>query len=63
MKLEWPRTARAEKAVRYTVTGLVAAVPGIWAIVTDNAKLGLVAAGIVLVAILLGPVIERTWIK
>ncbi|MDH3724906.1 MAG: hypothetical protein OER93_04070 [Thermoleophilia bacterium] len=63
MRWQWPRTARAERAVRYTVAGLLAAVPGIWAILTDDARLGLVAAAIVLVAILLGPVIERTWIK
>jgi hypothetical protein len=63
MRWEWPRTARAERAVRYTVAGLLAAVPGIWAVVTDNARLGLVAAAIVLIAILLGPVIERNWIK
>jgi hypothetical protein len=63
MRWEWPRTARAEKVVRYTVTGLIAAVPAIWAVVTDNPKLGLVALAIVLVSILLGPVIERTWIR
>ena len=62
MRLSWPKTARAEKAVRYTVAGLVAAVPGITAIVTENAALGFVAAGIVVAAILAGPVIERTWL-
>ena len=46
MRWQWPRTARAERAVRYTVAGLLAAVPGIWAILTDDARLGLVAAAI-----------------
>ena len=55
MRWGWPRTSRAEKAVRYTVAGLLAAGPGIWAIETGNARLGLVAAAIVLAAILLGP--------
>jgi hypothetical protein len=59
VRFEWPTSARASKAVRYTVAGLLAAVPGIWAIVTDNARLGLVAVAIVVVAILIGPLTER----
>lgn len=59
MKSLWPRSGRAEKAARYVVAGLLAAIPGIWAIVTDNPPLGLVAVGIVVAAILIGPLIEK----
>ena len=59
MRLQWPTTPRASKTVRYILTGIIAAVPGIWAIVTDNSVLGLIALGIVLVSILIGPTIDN----
>ena len=59
MRLQWPTTPRASKTVRYILTGLIAAVPGIWAIITDNSTLGLVTVGIVLVSILVGPRIDN----
>lgn len=52
-------SARAEKATRLTVAGFLSGVPGITGIVTDTEWLGYVCVGVLLVAILLGPVIER----
>jgi hypothetical protein len=50
---------RAEKATRLAVAGAISAVPGLWGVVTGTVWLGYLAVGILLVAILLGPVIER----
>ena len=52
-------SARTEKAVRLTSASLVAAVFGIIAVVTDDETLGFVGLGIVLAAILLGPIVTR----
>ena len=52
-------SARTEKAVRLTSASLVAAVFGIIAVVTDDEALGFVGLGIVLAAILLGPIVTR----
>lgn len=50
---------RAEKATRLSVAGIISAIPGFAAIVTDTPWLGYTSTGIVLAAILAGPVIER----
>jgi len=50
---------RAEKATRLSVAGALSAIPGLWAIITDTEWLGYVCVGVLLVAILAGPVIER----
>jgi hypothetical protein len=50
---------RAEKATRLSVAGAIAAVPGLWGVVTETEWLGYVALGILLVAILAGPLVER----
>lgn len=52
-------TPRAEKSIRLAVAGAIAAVPGLIGVATDTAWLGYLAAGILLLAILLGPVSER----
>lgn len=52
-------SARAEKAVRFTTAGLVAAPFGLTGYFTENETLGYIAFGIVVAAILAGPVIER----
>jgi hypothetical protein len=52
-------SARTEKAIRLTSASLVAAVFGIIAVVTDDETLGFVGLGIVLAAILLGPIVTR----
>lgn len=54
-----PRSARSAKAIRLVAASLIAAVPGIIAIVTDTPALGFVAIAIVLAAILAGPVLDR----
>ncbi len=50
---------RAEKATRLSVAGALCAIPGFIGIVTDTEWLGYVCVGILLAAILAGPVIER----
>ncbi len=50
-----PRGLKGAKAWRYLITGLLAIGPGFTAVFTDNVALGLIAAGIVLVSILIGP--------
>jgi len=52
-------SARAEKAVRLAGAGALAAPVGLTGVWTGNEVLGYVAAGIVLAAILAGPVVER----
>lgn len=52
-------SARAEKAIRLTSAGVIAAPFGLTGYFTDTPALGYVALGVVLVAILLGPVIEH----
>jgi hypothetical protein len=52
-------TPRAEKSIRLTLAGVLAAIPGLWGIATGTVWLGYLAAGIILAAILLGPVSER----
>ncbi len=52
-------SARAEKAVRFTTAGLVSAPFGFTGYFTGNETLGYIAFGIVVAAILAGPVIER----
>lgn len=54
-----PMSARAEKAIRLTATGIIVAPIGLTAYFTKNDTLGYVTFGIVLFAILLGPVIEK----
>lgn len=54
-----PMSARAEKVVRYTATGVVAAPIGFTGYFTGNETLGYIAFGVVLAAVLAGPVIER----
>lgn len=54
-----PRTPRALKAVRFTITGLLAAIPGVTAILIDSPRLGLVAVAVVLISVLGGPFIDR----
>lgn len=57
---ERPRiTARAEKASRLAVAGAIAAPFGLAGVYTDNEALGYAAVGIVLFAILFGPLIAR----
>lgn len=50
---------RAEKSIRLLTASLIATVFGIIAVITDNEVLGFVATGIILAAILAGPVITR----
>lgn len=52
-------SARAEKVVRYVITGVVATPIGFTGLFTGNTTLGYIAFGVVLGAILAGPVIER----
>jgi len=52
-------SARAEKATRLTGAGILAAPFGLTGVFTENEVLGYIAAGIVLAAILAGPVVER----
>jgi hypothetical protein len=52
-------SARAEKAIRLATAGAIAAPFGLIGVYTDTEALGYVAGGILLGAILLGPVIER----
>lgn len=54
-----PRSARAEKATRLAVAGALSAPFGLTGLFTETDWLGYVAVGIVLSAILAGPVIER----
>jgi hypothetical protein len=54
-----PRSARSAKAIRLVAASLIAAVPGIIAILTDTPALGFLAIAIVLAAILAGPVLDR----
>lgn len=53
-----PRGPKGAKAWRYVIAGLLALGPGFTAVFTDNVALGLLAAGIVLVSILIGPWID-----
>lgn len=53
-----PRGPKGAKAWRYVIAGLLALGPGFTAVFTDNVALGLVAAGIVLVSILIGPWVD-----
>lgn len=50
---------RSEKAIRLATAGAIAAPFGLTGVYTDTVALGYAAAGILLVAILLGPVIGR----
>lgn len=59
MRIPWPSTPRASKAMRYAVAGVLAAIPAMWAIITDNSALGFVAVAIVLGSILIGPFVEK----
>jgi hypothetical protein len=52
-------TPRAEKSIRLAVAGAIAAVPGLIGVATGTVWLGYLAAGIILAAILVGPVSER----
>lgn len=52
-------TPRAEKSIRLSVAGALAAIPGLWGVATGTVWLGYLAAIILIVAILLGPVSER----
>ena len=52
-------TPRAEKSIRLSVAGALAAIPGLWGVATDTVWLGYLAAGIIVAAILVGPVSER----
>lgn len=54
-----PMSARAEKATRLTVAGILSAPFGLTGLFTDTEWLGYVAVGIVLAAIMIGPAIER----
>ena len=54
-----PMSARAEKSIRLSVTGILSAPTGLIGIATRTEWLGYVTVGIILVGILLGPVIER----
>ena len=53
-----PRSEKGAKAWRYVTAGLLAVGPGFAAIFTDDVVLGLIAAGIVLASILIGPVVD-----
>lgn len=53
-----PRGPKGARAWRYLITGLLAIGPGFTAVFTDNVTLGLIAAGIVLASILIGPVVD-----
>jgi hypothetical protein len=57
----WVRrlSPRAEKTLRLAATCLLAAIVGTLAVVLDNEPLGYVAAAIILVGILAGPVVAR----
>lgn len=50
---------RAEKAARLAGAGVLAAPLGLTGVYTGNDTLGYIAAGIVLAAILAGPIIAR----
>jgi len=50
---------RAEKATRLATASVVSAVPGLAGIITGTPWLGYTSTGIVLAAILAGPVVER----
>jgi hypothetical protein len=50
-------SARAEKAVRLVTASLIAFVFGLLAVITDNQAFAWVAVGIILLAILAGPVV------
>jgi multisubunit Na+/H+ antiporter MnhG subunit len=50
-------TARAEKAVRLVTASLISFVFGLLAVILDNQAFAWVAVGIILVAILAGPVL------
>jgi hypothetical protein len=52
-------TPRTEKSIRLALAGLLAAIPGLIGIATGTVWLGYLAAAIVVLAILLGPVSER----
>jgi hypothetical protein len=52
-------SARGEKSLRLVTASLIATVVGIAAVITDSETLGFVAIGIVLAAILAGPIIAR----
>ena len=52
-------TPRAEKSIRLTLAGVLAAIPGLWGVATGTVWLGYLAAAIILAAILLGPASER----
>jgi len=52
-------TARAEKSIRLTLAGALAAIPGLWGVATGTVWLGYLAAAIIVAAILVGPASER----
>lgn len=56
-------TPRAEKSIRLSVAGALAAIPGLWGIATDTVWLGYLAAAIILAAILIGPASERRFTR
>lgn len=53
-----PRGPKGARAWRYVIAGLLALGPGFTAVFTDNVALGLIAAGIVLTSILIGPIVD-----
>ena len=53
-----PRGPKGAKAWRYLIAGLLAIGPGFTAVFTENVTLGLIATGIVLVSILIGPWVD-----
>jgi hypothetical protein len=50
-------TSRAEKAVRLVIASLIAFVFGLLAVIKDSEPLAWIAVGVVLVAILAGPLV------
>ncbi len=52
-------TPRAEKSIRLSVAGAIAAVPGLIGVATQTVWLGYLAAAILVAAILIGPLSER----
>lgn len=50
---------RAEKATRLSVASILCAIPGFAALITETEWLGYLSMGILLSAVLAGPVIER----
>jgi hypothetical protein len=56
-------TPRAEKSIRLSVAGALAAIPGLWGVATGTVWLGYLAAGIIVAAILVGPISERRFTR